>query len=161
MAGYLLKANYGVFEDFDIGIHYESLNIGVRAKYGWINSQVEGWSLSTAIGAGRSSFSTHYYGDLMLGYLKKPWEPYGTLRIVRVKTDPVEFESESHDSNNYFAFNRVESFEFTYGQIIFGSRYWTQPKWFLSGEISTLLVFDSSVQVSTGYILSGAMGHRF
>ncbi len=160
MAGLLLKANFGIFEDLDFGIHYESLSIGVRAKYAWINSQEQGWSVSTAAGVGRGGYSTHYYGDLMAGHLKRPWEPYGTLRIVHVKTDPVELEDESN-GDHFFHFETIDSVSFTYGQLILGARYWTQPQYFLSGEISTLAAFDSDVTIGNGFILSGALGRRF
>lgn len=32
-AGYVIKWNYGLNENLDVGLHWESLSIGVRAKY--------------------------------------------------------------------------------------------------------------------------------
>ncbi len=90
-AGYVLKWNVGLTENLDFGVHWEFLSIGIRAKYALVNGNNNGLSLAIAGGIGESIGGSHYYGDLMASYLSGKWEPYGTLRVVHVKNDPVEF----------------------------------------------------------------------
>ena len=71
-AGYVLKWNAGVTENFDFGIHWESLSFGIRGKYSIINGRSGGISLAGAIGAGSSLGGSHQYGDLMVSYLSGP-----------------------------------------------------------------------------------------
>ena len=38
-AGYVLKWNHGFGENFDLGFQYESLSVGFRAKYAFVNER--------------------------------------------------------------------------------------------------------------------------
>src|SRR4051794_11386575 len=61
IAGYALKWNLGLDDSLDVGIHWESLSLGARAKYAFINGREHGWSLASALGAGLSIGGKHYY----------------------------------------------------------------------------------------------------
>ena len=52
IAGYVFKWNIGLSENWDIGLHWESLSIGLRAKYAFLQNSEKGWSLATAAGTG-------------------------------------------------------------------------------------------------------------
>ena len=43
-AGYIFKWTHGFTKDFDAGVHFESLSLGIRAKYAIVNNQTGGWS---------------------------------------------------------------------------------------------------------------------
>lgn len=132
--------------------HWESLSIGIRSKYAFVNNS-EGWSFAAALGTGASGTGTHYYGDLLGSYKAASWEPYTTLRVVHVENDDLEFE----DSETGQVSLTIPGSEYDYGQFILGVRYWFAPHWLFSLEASTL--FASSVLDVT--LVSGSLGYRF
>jgi hypothetical protein len=156
MAGYVVKWNYGLTKNLDLGLHWESLSIGLRAKYAFINNR-EGWSFATALGAGSSIGGSHYYGDIIGSYLAGPWEPYGTVRLVHVKTDPLEFKDK--DTGD-IAFT-VPSADYDYGQFILGTRYWISAHWLFSLEASSLFAVSSGLKIGNGVLVGGSFGYRF
>lgn len=155
-AGYVVKWNYGITKDLDFGIHWESLSIGVRFKYAFINPSA-GFALAAAAGAGSSVGGEHYYGDLLASYKSGHWEPYGTVRIVHVKTDPVEFRDKD---TGIFDFT-VPSATYEYGQGILGTRFWFTENWLLSVEASTLFAITKGFEFSNGFFAGGAFGYRW
>lgn len=155
-AGYVLKWTYGVSENFDLGVHWESLSIGLRAKYAFLN-QKQGWSSALAGGIGTSVGGSHYYGDAMLSYAVQRFEPYGTLRVVHVKTNPVEFK----DKDTGYVHFTVDRFEYEYGQVFLGTRYWFNEQWMLSVEASSLFALTTGLGIGNNILLSGAVGCRF
>ncbi|HLT21786.1 MAG TPA: hypothetical protein VKZ84_00010 [Bacteriovoracaceae bacterium] len=154
-AGVAAKWNYGLTENFDFGIQWESLSAGLRAKYAFLNFS-EGFSMAVAGGAGLSEGGSHYYGDLMLSYRSGFWEPYATVRIVHVDTDPEEIEDEYTWGINF----KIDEMSYEYGQVIVGSRFWLSQRWLLSVEGSSLFGFNSGFDASQNYILSAALGLR-
>ncbi len=155
-AGLVFKWNYGLSENLDFGLHWESLSVGIRAKYAFLN-QSAGWSLAAALGTGSSIGGSHYYGDLMVSNVAGAWEPYGTLRIVHVNTDPVEFRDKDTGNVNF----TVTTDDFEYGQLIFGTRYWFNEHWLISLEASSLFAISDNFKIESGAIVSGAFGYRF
>jgi hypothetical protein len=155
-AGYLIKWNYGFNKDLDVGLHLETLSVGVRAKYAFINAK-EGFSLAAALGTGSSIGGSHYYGDLIGSYLVNSFEPYSTLRIVHVKNDPVELKGQSSGQ----LVLAIDKTEYNYGQIILGSRFWFTPQWFLSLEASYFLAITSGVKIGDSALINAATGFKF
>lgn len=155
MAGLAFKWNYGLTENLDLGFHYESLSMGVRAKYAFINNPT-GWSLASALGAGSSLGGSHYYADLIASYLVGSFEPYGTLRLVDVTSDPLEFQ----DTNTGSADFTIASYRYQYGQFLLGTRYWLNENWYLSAE-ATNLFSVSSVSFGNALLFGAALGYRF
>lgn len=148
--GVVAKWNYGVTENFDLGLHYETLNpVGLRAKYAFLNNK-EGWSLAGAFGYGSGFGSSHYYVDLMASHLVGKWEPYGTLRLVQMETD----EKQITILGSEFTLGRLN---FNYSHLVLGTRYWFSDRWLLSMELSRILL-DGSV---SPVIYSAALGYRF
>lgn len=156
-AGYVLKWNFGLAEKWDIGLHWESLSIGLRAKHSFLLNNETGWSLAVALGTGSSIGGSHYYGDLMASHLSGAWEPYATFRAVKVKTDPLEFKDEDTGETDF----KIDSENFSYGQFMAGTRYWFSPKWLLSLEASTLFAISDSVKIDSGLLISAAFGLKF
>lgn len=156
-AGGVFKWNYGLTDNLDIGVHWESLSLGVRAKYAFINSKSSGWSMASAIGTGRSFGGSHYYADLILSHFSGSWEPYSALRFVHVKNDPLEFKNKDTGAVDF----TIKGSEYDYGQIILGSRYWFDKSWLFSLEASTFTTLSSEFIVDTGLIVGGAFGYRF
>ena len=155
-AGYILKWNFGVAENLDFGLHWESLSIGVRAKYAFFNHEA-GWSLAAALGTGTSIGGSHYYGDVIGSYLQGPWEPYGTLRVVHVKNDPMEFK----DTNTGQVAFTIPGSQYDYGQFILGTRYWMTPHWLFSLEASSLFAISSGLGIGSNLLVGGSFGYRF
>jgi hypothetical protein len=156
-AGYVLKWNVGLAEDTDLGFQLESLSLGVRIKHAFINSPKSGFSLAGAAGIGTSVGGNHYYADGILSYLSGAVEPYGTIRIVHVNTDPVEARSEN-TGEVAFTINRSE---YNYGQLILGSRFWFSQNWLLSVEVSSLSSLSTGLDFSNPVIAGAALGYRF
>jgi hypothetical protein len=156
-AGYVLKWNAGVTENFDFGVHWESLSFGVRGKYSIINGRSGGLSLAGAIGAGSSLGGNHHYGDLMVSYLSGFFEPYATGRFVQVSTDPVEFRNADTGQTAF----TVSSAQYNYGQVIVGSRFWLGPNWMLSIEGSNFFAMGDGITISGGAFFGAGLGVRF
>lgn len=155
-AGYAFKWNYGVAENWDIGLHLESLSWGIRTKYAFLNSTT-GWSVATALGTGLSIGGRHYYGDIIGSYLVDSWEPYGTLRLVHVTNDPVELRDKKTGTLDY----TIDKFEYEYAQAIVGTRYWFSEHWLLSLEVSSLISITQGVKIGNSLIAGAAFGYRF
>jgi hypothetical protein len=155
-AGFAFKWNYGVSENFDIGLHWESLSIGVRAKYAFINSK-DSWSFAAALGTGSSVGGSHTYIDLITSTMAGSWEPYGTIRLVKVKTDPMAFRDKD---TGQVAFT-ISSAEYDYGQALLGTRYWFNTHWHLSLEASSLFAVRESVKFGSNALIGAALGYRF
>jgi hypothetical protein len=154
-AGYLVKWNYGLSENLDFAVQFESLSLGIRAKYSFLNNK-EGFSFATALGTGASIGGSHYYADIIGSFLNGSWEPYGLLRVVQVKTDPLELKDED---TGELAFT-VDEVEYSYGQAILGTRYWFNKSWFLSLEVSSLFSI-SNVKFTDEVLVGTALGYKF
>ena len=156
-AGWVGKWNYGLTENLDLGLHYESLSLGVRAKYAFLNSN-NGWSIAGALGTGSNIGGSHSYGDILISHMSGTWEPYATFRYVSVKTDPVEFR----DTNTGQVDFTINTPNFTYGHYFVGTRIWFTPKFLLSLELSQLVSLNDDFRIeSDSAIFSGALGYRF
>jgi len=146
-AGPVLKLNYGLTENLDIGYATEVYSTGIRAKYAFINGKEGEPSLATAAGAGVSPDGNHYYVDLIGGYQHGDWEPYGSLRYVRVNFDATTYDSGFGDF-------KVDKSHSSYGQYFLGLRYWVTQRWFLSLEASQL-------SFNPHAIAGAAVGYRY
>lgn len=156
-AGIVAKWNYGITENFDFGMQYESLSFGVRAKYAIVNGKSGGFSLAGAVGAGSSIGGNHMYFDIMTSYLAGTFEPYATARFVQVSTDPADFRNAD---TGEIAFT-VQSANYNYGQAIVGTRIWMSPNWLLSLEASSLFGLGDTVSFSSNVLVGAALGYRF
>ena len=157
VAGYVLKWTHGLNKDWDFGVHWEALSVGLRAKYAFANAGEGGWSGAVAAGIGSSLGGSHYYADIMTSYLADRWEPYFTFRAVHVTTDPMDFKS---TDTGEVAFT-VNKSEYNYGQFMLGTRYWFDKEWSLSIEASTLASFSSGLTIGSGILLGAALSYRF
>lgn len=155
--GVVLKWNYGISENWDFGVHIETLSVGIRTKYAFINNHSHGWSLATALGVGSSVGGSHSYADLILSYFVDSWEPYGALRIVDVKSDKKKFTDQDTGQITF----EIDSAQFQYGQGILGTRYWVNPHWLFSLEFSTLFGITSGFKADQQLIGSAGFGYRF
>lgn len=155
--GFMAKWNYGITEDLDLGLHWESLSLGVRGKYAFINNRQSGWSLAGALGVGSSFGGDHVYADLIASRLAGRWEPYGTIRVVRVKSDPVKFQEK--DTGKEIFIVQVEEFEYAQGML--GTRYWFTDHWSLSVEAGSLASMTSGFRVGDNAFASAGLGYRF
>ncbi len=154
--GYVFKWNYGFSENFDLGLQWESLSLGIRGKYAFFNRK-QGWSWAAALGAGKSVGGTHYYVDGIGSYMTGSWEPYGTLRIVQVTTDPVEFRSTSTGQLSF----AIASTQYTYGQTILGTKYWFTEHWWFSIEATSLFSLTSDLRIGNSALFGAGFGYRF
>lgn len=114
--GLALKATHGMSENFDLGIHIESLNRGLRAKYAILNAS-QGLSVAGAFGYGLSFGGRYMTEDITVSYLNHEWEPYGTLRLSQVSIDDADVE----DANTHEHLFKIKGGSFSYGQFIVGT----------------------------------------
>ncbi|AZZ35438.1 hypothetical protein CIK05_01030 [Bdellovibrio sp. qaytius] len=156
-AGFVAKWNYGLTENLDFGVHWESLSLGIRAKYAFINNKEAGWSFATALGTGESIGGSHYYGDIMGSYLDEKWEPYTIVRVVHVKTDPIDFKDEDTGQIGF----TIDKAEYDYGQFILGTRYLFTHQWFLSVEASSIFTISSGVKIEKNLFAGASFGYKF
>jgi hypothetical protein len=156
-SGYVLKWNYGIVDHFDVGVQLESLSMGVRIKYAFIEAKEQGFSMAGALGAGSSIGGHHQYGDLTASYLNEKWEPYGAFRYVYVKIDPVDFKDKDTGDVEF----STPSSSYNYGQAFLGTRFWIDPHWYLSGEVSSLMSFTKGLKFGKSVILGLAVGYNF
>lgn len=154
--GVALKWNYGLSKNLDLGLQMESHSMGIRAKYAFINAS-EGLSLAAAVGTGLSIGGSHSYGDILASFRNGNWEPYTTLRMVHVRTDPVDFKDEDTGRFDF----KVDSINYNYGQVMVGTRYWFNSHWLLSVEGSTLFSASSGLSLANTFLLGAAFGYRF
>lgn len=152
-AGYIVKWNYGLTENLDIGLHYESTNIGWRAKYAFLNAK-EGWSLASAFGSGFSLTGSYNNLDFIGSYGIGDWEPYGILRLVQ--TQGVDWHTP--EGNGLFDNQTFSGLTLNYAQVMLGTRYWLTEKWMVSAELSALSFTKFEF---TAPIYSAAFGYRF
>ncbi len=155
-AGLLFKWNYGLSENLDLGIQFESLSLGLRAKYAFINSGENGFSLASGAGIGFSVGGSHYYGDLIGSYFFEKWEPYTGLRLVHAKNDDREIKS----SNSALDFT-IEETQYNYGQITLGTKFWFSKSWVLSAEASSIFSKSSGFLVNSNVFAGLALGYKF
>jgi hypothetical protein len=153
VAGYVVKWNYGMKENLDLGFQYESFSIGLKLKYSFINS-TEGLSLAAAIGTGWSAGGDHRYLDLMSSFKGERIEPYVTIRLVHVKTKPLDFRSSDSDTTLF----TIEKSEYSYGQFLLGVRIPINERAFFSPEISTLFNVSSVSFARSGILYGLAIG---
>jgi hypothetical protein len=156
VGGYVFKFNYGLAENLDFGLHWESLSVGLRLKYAFINGKENAWSFAGAAGLGSSIGGSHYYGDLTASYLFKQFEPYGTFRYVHVKNDPIEFKDKDTGTVDFTA----DFPDYDYGQAILGFRFWFDKHWLASLEASSLFAFHG-LTIGEGVLVGGAFGYHF
>jgi hypothetical protein len=155
--GFVFKYNYGLFDRLDVGVQWESLSLGIRAKLGIINPHGPGWSWAIAAGIGDSVGGSHYYGDLITSYLTGSFEPYGALRVVHVNIDSQDFKSDVSDQTIF----TTPSTSFNYEELIVGSRIWFTPHWLLSLEAGTVFAVGSGVSFDNNFLIGAAFGYHF
>lgn len=156
-AGYIIKYNYGITENLDFGVHWESLSLGVRMKYAFINVK-EGFSLAAAAGTGASIGGQHYYADVVGSYrTTKKWEPYGMVRVVHVELDPVELRDQNTGGWSF----TIPGTSFDYGQFTGGTRFWFNENWLMSLEASSLFAITSGFKTNNNFFVGAAFGYRW
>ncbi len=155
-AGLVFKWNYGLTENLDLGIQFESLSLGIRAKYAFINGGENDFSLASAVGTGFSIGGSHYYGDLIGSYFFEKWEPYMGLRLVHAKNDNKEIKTNSSALNF-----TIEETQYNYGQITFGTKYWFSKSWMLSVEGSSIFSTSSGLLANSNLFAGFALGYKF
>jgi len=155
--GHVLKWNFGLTQDLDVGIQWETFNLGLRAKYAFIHNAQRGFSLATAVGGGNVTNGTYYYGDLIVSYLAGDWEPYGTIRASHINCDSVVDHTKTNpDFADLFKCDRR-----TYDriQLILGTKYWLNEQWFLTLEGGK--VFAAGVDNSFPTVIGSSIGRKF
>jgi hypothetical protein len=150
----------GVTDRLDLGIHWESYGLGLRAKYALIPNPEKGFALALATGAGLSVGGHHLYVDLMgseyFSKTKIALEPYGAVRVIMALNDPAEFRT-TNDGKTPFLIPKTE---YLYSQFIIGNRFWLSESWILSVEASKLLSITQNVSVGNAYTIGAALGYR-
>ena len=144
-------------ENLDLGLQIESLSAGVRGKYAFVNQRSRGVSFAGALGVGTGGAGSHVSGDLLVSHLADWFEPYATLRLVHAKTDPADYGDQSGSGWTI----HLDSFTYEYGQAMAGGRFWFNPHWHLSVEVSSLFGITGGFRPSNTVLASLALGARF
>lgn len=155
-SSYAAKWNYGLSQNFDIGLHIESLSVGGRLKYALLNPRDGGFALAFAAGAGSSFGGSYYNGDLIVSTLNGRIEPYAMFRYNQVTTNERDFR----DKDTGVLKLTIDEAIFSYGQVFVGTRIWITKDSALSLEASKLLEFQNA-EFSDMILVSGALLVRF
>ena len=141
--GESINYTYGLTNDVDIGLRIESLGIGIRSKYAFLNQRDEGASLAIAGGAGTTIFANYYYGDLIASYLTGAFEPYTAVRGGYVKSR-TSTSPDTDSISNFVSTVGVPFFSSEYGYVqpFIGTRIWFNKNWEMSLEGSYIIIFD-------------------
>ncbi len=151
------KWNYGLTENWDLGLQLEGLSMGLRTKYSILNNHERGWSLATAFGAGASIGGSHYYFDLIASHLMGHWEPYTSFRVVHMKIDPVEFKDDQSGKTDF----TIDLPDYNYGQYFLGTRYWFDKHWLLSLEGSLAFAIGKGIHFEKAVFVGAGAGYKF
>ncbi|MBI2712537.1 MAG: hypothetical protein HYX41_06775 [Bdellovibrio sp.] len=152
--GYLIKADVGLIENLDIGFHWESLSIGGKIKYAFLNNREAGLSLSGTLGAGTSFGGSYYAATATVSYLAGIWEPYLALRGTY-----VAYSSSSGSlSLNGSSLNLPQfGYSYAYCEPILGTRVWLyQQHLYFSAELGVPITLLGGV-----FVGSAGLGYRF
>jgi len=130
-AGYGFKLDHGFGENLDLGYSLETYSTGISAKYAFVNKD-RGSSFASKIGYG-STFGGHYYmGSLLGSYRGSNWEPFANIQYTKVTIDQQDVK----DANTGDVFATTPKFDFNYTQAFVGMKYWFNPRFALSLEVS-------------------------
>jgi hypothetical protein len=156
-AGMAAKATFGLMDNLDIGIHWESLSIGLKLKYAFINNHDSGLSVAGTAGIGDSFGGVYYTAAGSISYLTNEFEPYFMLRGVYVNYNSSN-SSNSSVSVNGSSLNLPEyTYSYSYLEPVLGSRLWLTPgHFFLSAEVGGIVIGSGAFAIA-----SGALGYRF
>lgn len=153
-AGITGKATWGLLDNLDLGLHWETLSIGLMLKYAFINNHVKGMSASGTLGIGESFGGNYFSVAGSVSYLTEVFEPYFTLRGVYVYYN---------SANTHFTLNGSSldlpkfTYSYSYLEPIVGTRVWITPNhFFLSAEVGTIVVNGGGFVIA-----SGGLGYRF
>ncbi len=156
--GFVGKLNYGLSENFDIGVQLETFSLGGRLKYALMNNQEKGFSFSIASGAGvGGGGSSHYYGDILMSYLSGDFEPYGSARFVHAINKSYK---DKNDMNNDWLFS-IQKPEFDYQQYNLGLRYWVNEQLTVNLEFTKLQADNSEIIFKDDTLVNVGLGVKF
>jgi hypothetical protein len=154
--GHLIKFNYGVTDNLDLGVQWETFNFGIRAKYAFVNNPVSGWAFAGAMGTGSVQDGNYYLGDLITSYLSGDWEPYGAMRLSRTICKET-FEDRAKKNSSEFILIACDKKFYDRLQLTVGSKWWFSAQWFWALEVGALL--ENSKE--PGLIVSTSLGYKF
>jgi hypothetical protein len=147
------KFAYGISQNFDVGIQYDFIGMGILAKYSLINHQDKGFSLATLGGAGTDIFgfgSSYIYIGPAVSYLMDWWEPYIVARFNQVTIGAF--------SSNSIKVTERTTFNYLQGSV--GSFFWFTKTFGLGLEYNTF--FNSEqIQFSGSGLFSARLALRF
>lgn len=150
-AGLAIEVNYGVTEKLDLGLHWESLSMGLKTKYVFLSEDRKGFSVSATGGFGQSFGGIYYLLAGNVSYLTGIIEPHFTLRGVLVTGNGTRSNPQTGSSLNLSALFS----NYSYLEPIIGSRFWITPDHlFLSTEAGLIIPIGM-------LIVSGNIGYHF
>lgn len=150
---YGFQYDYGFSDNFDLGVQYEVLSIGLNSKYSFIN-QSSGFSFAGTLGIG-STFGGVYSALGFNGsYKAGSWEPFASLRYTSVEVDQQEIINK--DTGDLFTVTPVMNYDYTQGFL--GVKYWFTDGLALNVELGS---FVSSNNVDFTSIIYYSLGVDF
>jgi hypothetical protein len=148
-----VKVDYGVTDDFDLGVQWEVLSLGFRAKYAFINRPQHGLSLAGFLGIGSSFGGSYRNLGLATSYrFNRTFEPFASIRWTSVEAD----EEDLDDGDTEDVFNGLPNERYSYTQIFVGTKIWFNHKLGLSIEAGSFFA-EEDVEFEEGLIYSLAL----
>ena len=145
----------GLTEDFDVGIQYEALSLGLDAKYSLINNKT-GIALAAMTGIGLTAGGTYYLAALATSYRVKDFEPFASLRFTQVNIDAADVK----DTSTGTVFVSLPKTSYNYLQGFLGAKYWFAKAFALSVEAGSF-VSSSEVKFDQNAYYSFALEFAF
>lgn len=143
------KAGYGISRDFDLGLQYDFLAIGLFGRYSFIN-KTDGFSLAGLASAGSTADGTYIYTGPALSYKAGFIEPYFVGRYNYVNYD----ESDTQSGIEF------EAGSYSYLQFNAGSVFWISPSVGANVEFTFFSGSTGSTEL-VGPLVSGGLKFRF
>lgn len=146
------KFQYGITENLDLGVQYESFNVGALLKYAFVNNP-SGWSFAAIGSYGSISNGEYYYFGPILSYKSNIFEPFLSVRLNGVRYDGSTYDNSSIRIT--FSGGRIQYLQYSAGTAI-----WFSEKVGLIAEYTTFGSIENATFSNGGYG-SGAFIFKF
>lgn len=137
-----VKFDYGILDNLDLGFKYETLDVGINAKYAFINGKT-GPSLALAASYGSTTGGSYWYVGPVFSIKAGFFEPY-----ISARYNQVYWNSTTVTSGSFTVV--APTTNITYMHYTAGAVLWVADFMGLDLEYNTLGTLQNGVNFSTG-----------
>lgn len=150
----VLKVDYGVFDNLDVGIHYEMINTGMVLKYAIYNKKEDGMSLAMTGGGGSIGNGGYWNVGPIASYKIGFFEPYAAIKLTRVTKEHTNF------SIIGFGTFQAPSNTFDFFYFTIGMMAWASDRVGILLEYNFFGTNNTSTTFPTPGYLAGAISYK-